>query len=116
VRPQRRLAILSLAAALGASAACAAALRHPLPEDSVRVAARWPGTTLEDLERGRRLYVRRCSGCHNLFLPRAFPPERWPAQVDDMAQKARLGASERDDVVRFLVALAADPQANQATR
>jgi mono/diheme cytochrome c family protein len=108
VRPERRLATLGLAALLGATAACAAALRHPSPQDAVRLAPQWPGTTLEDLERGRRLYVRRCSGCHNLALPSAFPPEKWPGLVVEMAAKARLGPGERDDVVRFLVAVASD--------
>ncbi len=106
MRPARRLAILALAAGFGAS--CAAALRHASPEDAVRVAPQWPGTTVEDLERGRRLYVRRCSGCHTLFLPAAYPKEAWPGLVDAMAEKARLRPGEREDVVRFLVAVASD--------
>jgi mono/diheme cytochrome c family protein len=106
VRPGRRLAIVALAA--GLAAACAAALRHPSPADVAVVAPKWPGTTVEDLERGRRLYVRRCAGCHTLILPAAHPPEEWPRLVDDMAKKARLRPAERDDVVRFVVAVASD--------
>jgi cytochrome c5 len=108
VRPARLLATLSLASGLGVTAACAAALRHPAPQDAVLVAPQWPGTTLEDLERGRGLYVRRCSGCHNLILPGAHPPGDWPRLVDEMATKGRLRPGERDDVVRFLVAVASD--------
>ena len=108
MRPARRLATLSLAAGLGVTAACAASLRHPSPQDAVLLAPRWPGTTLEDLERGRSLYVRRCSGCHTLVLPGTHPPGEWPKLVDDMAAKARLRPGERDDVVRFLVAVASD--------
>jgi mono/diheme cytochrome c family protein len=108
LRSARRLATLALVAGLGVTAGCAASLRHPLPQDAVLLAPRWPGTTLEDLERGRRLYVRRCSGCHNLVLPGAHPPEDWPKLVDDMTDKARLKPGERDDVLRFLVALASD--------
>ena len=108
MRPARRLAWIALAAGASAAAACAPALRHPSPADAVFLAPRWPGTTVDDLERGRRLYVRRCSGCHNLVLPRAFPAEKWPGLVDDMAEKARLGPLEREDVVRFLVAAASD--------
>jgi len=92
------------------AAACAASLRHPLPEDLVLLAPSWPGTTLEDLERGRRLYVRRCSGCHTLILPGARTPAEWPGLVDDMTAKARLRPAERDDVVRFLVAVALESQ------
>jgi hypothetical protein len=115
VRPRRRITGAILATGLCATAACAAALRHATPEDALRLAPAWPGTTVEDLERGRSLYVRRCSGCHNLILPRAFPPGKWPGHVEDMAQKARLGPGERDDVVRFLVAVASDG-AGGATR
>jgi len=108
VRPARRLAWVALVAAATSAAGCAPALRQASPQDAVLLAPRWPGTTVEDLERGRRLYVRRCSGCHNVVLPRAFPAEKWPGLVDEMAEKARLGPSEREDVVRFLVAVASD--------
>jgi mono/diheme cytochrome c family protein len=110
VRPACRLATLFLAACLLVSLACAASLRHPLPQDAVALAPQWPGTTLEDLDRGRRLYVRRCSGCHTLILPEAHPPGEWPGLVDDMTAKARLRPAERDDVVRFLVAVALESQ------
>jgi cytochrome c5 len=108
VRPTQGLARVLVAAGLCATAACAAALRQATPEDAVRLAPRWPGTTIADLQRGRSLYVRRCSGCHSLVLPRAFPAEKWPGLVDDMAEKARLDPGERDDVVRFLVVVASD--------
>lgn len=108
MRPERHLAAAALVAAVLTAGGCAAALRQATPDDAVRLAPRWPGTTLEDLQRGRGLYVRRCSGCHNVYLPRAFPPEKWPGLVDEMAVKARLGPGERDDVVRFLVAVASD--------
>jgi mono/diheme cytochrome c family protein len=111
VRPARRLAGASLAAAaLCVAAACAAALRHGTPQDAVLLSLRWPGTTVQDLERGRSLYVRRCSGCHTLILPGAHPAEEWPGLVDGMADKARLRPGERDDVVRFLEAVASDSE------
>jgi mono/diheme cytochrome c family protein len=94
--------------AAGLAAACAAALRHATPADVTLVSPQWPGTTVQDLERGRRLYVRRCSGCHTLFLPSAHPPDEWPGWVDAMAEKARLKPAEREDVVRFLVAVSSD--------
>ena len=106
MRPGRRLAVVVLAAAL--AGACAAALRHATSADVTLVAPQWPGTTIEDVERGRRLYVRRCSGCHTLVLPAAHSPDDWPVLVDAMAEKARLKPGEREDVVRFLVAVSSD--------
>ncbi len=106
MRARRRLAVVLLAAAL--AGACAAALRHATSADVTLVAPQWPGTTAEDLERGRRLYVRRCSGCHTLVLASAHAPDEWPVLVDAMAEKARLKPGEREDIVRFLTAVSSD--------
>jgi len=105
------LAPALLVAGLAVSTACAAALRHPSAPDTAAVAERWPGTTLQDLERGRSLYVRRCSGCHTLVLPETHSAADWPDYVDGMAGKARLHGGEREDIVRFLVAMAAQSDA-----
>ena len=110
MRAALRLAVIPFAAALGMTAACSGTLRHPTLQDAELLASRWPGTTVADLERGRSLYVRRCSGCHNLYRPQDYTPERWPRLVDEMAHKARLTGAERDDMVRFLVAVAGDAE------
>ncbi len=107
---RRRAAIGSwiVAAASAAALGCAGALRHPGPRDAAAVAADWPGTTTADLARGRVVYVRRCSSCHTLVLPSAYPSEAWPALVDAMAERARLSPQQKLDVQRLLVALARD--------
>lgn len=109
--PRALLAPACLAIGLVLSMACAAALRHPSPEDAAAVAERWPGTTVKDLERGRSLYVRRCAGCHTLILPEVHSAAEWPGYVDAMAEKARLRGGERDDIVRFLLATASEGDA-----
>ncbi len=91
--------------ALAASLACTAALPHATPPLAQAAKAQWPGTTVADLERGRTLYVRRCSGCHNLYLAEAYGAEEWPALVGSMSARARLAPDERRDVTRFLVTL-----------
>jgi hypothetical protein len=91
------------------TAGCAAALRQPVPGDLASAAQSWPGTTLEDLQRGRTLYVRRCSGCHTLYLPSAYRAGSWPALVESMSEKARLTPAQERDVTRFVVTLAAAP-------
>ncbi len=104
------LPLLAVLMGLAFVASCAAALRQPLPQDVAAVSAQWPGTTLADLERGRSLYVKRCSGCHTLVLPQEHPPARWPRLVDEMVEESRLLGRDRDDVVRFLVAVASEPE------
>ena len=111
MRRARPLAAVALIVGLGVTGACAAALRQPSPRDVALLAPKWPQTTIKDLERGRSLYVRRCSGCHTLVLPKAYSPAEWPSFVDAMADKARLRPGEREDIVRFLVAVASDEEA-----
>lgn len=108
VSPSRAsLGVLALAALTAVG--CAAALRQPTAQDVRQASTRWPGTTLEDLHRGRSLYVRRCSGCHTLYLPSAYEAELWPALVDSMAVKARLDRAQQADITRFVVTLAPAP-------
>ncbi len=100
---------LVAAALLAGAVACAAGLRHPTERDARAATSQWPGTALEDLQRGRSLYVRRCSGCHTLYLPSAYPAEAWPALVDSMSRKARLSREQQLDITRFVVTLSPAP-------
>ncbi|MCB9550064.1 MAG: cytochrome c [Myxococcales bacterium] len=81
---------------------CTPALVRPDAEDVAWASGQWPGTTLQDLESGRDRYVRRCAGCHTLYVPDAYPPARWPHHVDTMAERSRLAPGERDLIVRYL--------------
>ena len=96
-----KLAVLLLGAA-GILAGCAAAVPHPDVADERRAAGRWPGTTIDDLERGRSLFVDRCAGCHDLPRPDQKSADEWPGLVADMADGARLSRADRDLVARYL--------------
>jgi hypothetical protein len=61
--------------------------------------------TLPSLKNGRRLYVNRCSGCHNLYKPSAYPPGDWPRIVLDMQGNAELNEVQLVDITRYLVAM-----------
>lgn len=91
---------LVLAAAL---VACAGSI---IPHATDQAAARFPGATRADLERGRELYVNRCSACHALIEPSRFPEEKWHKMVGEMAGRARLDLEDRDRVLHYLVAFA----------
>lgn len=82
----------------GASAAPA-----PAAADVARVTERYPGTTLADLERGRTVYLSRCTSCHAPVAPGSIPADRWPGEVKEMSERAHLGADE-PLVVKYLVA------------
>jgi len=99
------LAAVVLAAA-GAWLGCMPSSTPP-PEhaDVERVRSRFPDTTLAELETGRRLYLSRCTSCHAPVAPSSVPAERWPLEVREMSERARLGQDERS-VVKYLVAQA----------
>ena len=105
----RAAAVFLAVAALTGAVACAAALRQPTERDVQSATPHWPGTTLKDLQRGRSLYVRRCSGCHTLYLPTAYDAEVWPSLVESMSGKAALNHEQQADITRFVVTLAPVP-------
>ncbi|HEU5072587.1 MAG TPA: hypothetical protein VFU02_00405 [Polyangiaceae bacterium] len=95
-----------LGAVLASVVACGAATTpEPRQADVVRIADQFPGTTLAELEKGRSLYLSRCSSCHAPVSPASVPAERWPHEVEEMSERARLGSDE-PLVVKYLVAQA----------
>ena len=102
---------------LPAMALCAVALatcfagRVPAlrPEQIRWAGTRWPGATEASLEEGRRLYVARCGGCHNLYPPAEVPPGRWPEIVRKMSPQARLTPEQEVGILRYLLAVTSQP-------
>lgn len=77
---------------------------RPDARDAAWASRKWPGTTVTELDRGREVFVSRCSGCHNLPAPNVKTPDQWAAVVGEMAEGARLSMDERDLVLRYLSA------------
>jgi hypothetical protein len=69
--------------------------------------------SLLELERGRALYVSRCTGCHRAVDPRSERADAWPEHVAEMRKRARLNTDEADLVVLYLITMASRPP-NQA--
>jgi mono/diheme cytochrome c family protein len=92
-----------------ALAACAAALPEPNTADLALARAEDPGVSLEDLQRGRVVYGRRCGSCHALRAPGVRAPEAWPGEVDRMQHEhaVRLTPDEERDILRYLRAASA---------
>ncbi|HVE85648.1 MAG TPA: hypothetical protein VND93_22495 [Myxococcales bacterium] len=99
----RRLATLA-AAAFILGAGCAS-LPRPTAETAARAQARWPGSSLAELEQGRAVFAQRCSGCHSLPLPDSRSEKQWKAVLDEMGEEAKLTPSERVLVERFLLSV-----------
>lgn len=98
-------AVFAVASVLVAS--CAAGLPEPTSEH-LRVAQRSePNLSLEDLSRGRRMYVSNCGGCHALRAPESLPAERWQHELDEMERKqgVKLSAETARDIMRYLTSV-----------
>lgn len=102
MRTRRALSVLWLVAA--GVAACSAGLPQPTAADASRAKARWPSASLEELDRGRDLYVRKCAGCHALKSPGEIEPGRWEKEVAEMRQdhEVELSDAEASAIVQYL--------------
>lgn len=88
----------------GSVLACASTLRVPTPADATWASAQWPGATVHRLDDGRSLYVRKCRGCHRLYDPvRVTTSERWPAEFEEMSERAHLDSAEAELIRQYLL-------------
>jgi hypothetical protein len=84
-------------------------LPAPTPLDAQRIAGRFPHATLGELERGRSLYSKRCSSCHELFEPARFSAERWQKELVSMRDRAGLKDGEERLILQYLSAVRERP-------
>ena len=58
--------------------------------------------------RGRILYERSCSRCHNLYMPKSYAAEEWRFYVHKYGRRARLGQEQQTLVYTYLRETARD--------
>lgn len=59
----------------------------------------------EDLIEGRRLYIAKCSGCHNLYIPSEYDDTGWQEWVEKMVDPAKITPGEAGSIGRYLLAV-----------
>lgn len=64
-------------------------------------------TTLPTLKVGRKLYISRCSSCHDLKAPEFLAPEEWPDMVRRMADDAEITPDQERAIIHYLVSVSA---------
>jgi hypothetical protein len=91
---------------LVAAVACSTGFPSPGNAEVAALKARDPAVRLEDLERGRSLYLAKCSGCHLVIEPRKFAADAWPEKIQRMQNERRvhLAPDELSDIERYVVA------------
>lgn len=79
---------------------------HATDADAARAAMRWPGTTTQDLEHGRDLYVGKCSGCHVPPTPSDYTADAWPGHLAEMRERAKIDDETEQAIRRYVVTMA----------
>ena len=82
-------------------AACSGSLSAPTQADATAA-----GVAFDTLVAGRKLYVTKCAGCHNLYPPDAFKRKEWPAIVKRMEEPAKITSGEGATILKYLNAKA----------
>ncbi len=59
---------------------------------------------MQTLDRGRKLFVRRCIECHTLPPLWKYAREDWPQIVNDMSHRASLKPEEREAIIAYILA------------
>lgn len=65
---------------------------------------RWPAATSESLSRGREILTTRCAKCHRPPAPDSHSEDEWLYYLREMAPRAQLDATQKDELVTFLFA------------
>lgn len=92
---------------------CASSLPHVSPMQAQWAAQRYPGMDVEMYEQARKLYVKKCSRCHNVVLPAKLSMEKWQRMIDKMAPKAKLKGNEKDLIWAYIVTVHEAPVDNK---
>ena len=99
--------VLTVAVIL-AALACGGTLPPPSTSDVKSASARWPGTSIEQLQAGRRAFLAQCGKCHSLKSESSVPKEAWEETVSRMRSKngAKLTDEDVANISRYLYAIA----------
>lgn len=103
------LAVTGILGCMYILVSCATALPIPTRVHAEWAAQRWPETDTTALQHGRDLYIRKCSGCHNLYTPTSYTEQEWVKEVAAMQKKAKITDEQREIILRYLITAAAVP-------
>ena len=58
--------------------------------------------TLEELVEGRKLYIKNCSSCHNLYPPQKYPAEHWIKEMEEMKVEAKITDAQAMLILKYV--------------
>jgi hypothetical protein len=59
-------------------------------------------TTLVDLQNAKKLYVKKCSSCHNLYLPSRFSYDKWRISLIKMQKNAKISDQDKWLILKYI--------------
>lgn len=76
--------------------ACKSALYIPTTENVAK------NVNMEELQKGRAMYIEKCSSCHALYLPEKYSKKVWEKNVNEMAPKAKITDEEKQLILSYV--------------
>lgn len=59
--------------------------------------------SVENLTKGRDLYVNNCASCHQLYMPNQYDATIWKRNLDEMQERAKITDDQKKLVFDYLV-------------
>lgn len=59
--------------------------------------------SLDDLKTGREIYVKKCSNCHQLHLPKQYTEKVWLTNLNEMQNRAKISDDEKQLIYQYIV-------------
>jgi cytochrome c5 len=79
----------------------------PGEEQVTAVQMKHPGATLANLTDGYKLYTGTCTNCHGTKSIYRISEAKWQPVIDDMSEKAKLTATEKEALTKYIFAIKA---------
>ena len=79
----------------------------PGEEELTAIKSKFPDVTLPVLTEGHAIYTGVCTNCHGAKNIYRIPEERWQSIIDNMAPKAKITASQKDALTRYVFSIKA---------
>lgn len=85
----------------------------PGEEQVTAVQMKHPGATLASLTEGYTLYTGTCTKCHGTKSIYRISEANWPTIINNMSLEAKLTASEKDALTKYIFAIKATQPAGK---